>query len=992
MTPREIGYNRGSSYHNHNQHDLNSTEISSRFKIEKILGKGAFATVYKASRRQIWRNHDGDIDYRCENRNPNTLYRDVNRNNHDLKNNKNSCNRRDLKENYAVCLKVVNLSKVTKRRRQRKEIEAGKLEAVGKGGDYERDAIRKDMKHAELLMLSEYDTEELFFPSRVQLKKRMDVKQQQSDNLGVGDDNDECAATRKMINREISVHLNISRQKHPNIASMVESFHYNVLGDCGSKDLVVVMVMEYCQFGDLQHYLKRKRDERQAELAINVDNEGIYDQGCKMIPTLLDEREIQYAMRHILRGLAFLHSRGIVHRDIKAGNILLSISSSSKYYRHDGHDENSFNLFDCCLKIGDFGLAVQMSEDDDWDEAQHTICGTPFCLAPEVALSTPDPRKEGGGIENEIVTKGKPIHDIRGHGQPADLWSVGCLFYVMLVGGYPFSRNVAHRHLMNQNIVPNECKFPDKVMKMKQTIQRVVDGDWSVPDNISLSATAYELLSRLLSVDPKMRGFARGLLSTHPFFDETKGDRKVVHTASTTARNSSGKIGQHECEIEQQPLHRTICPTKEVHEVDESSVGCISPLHTLIEKSIGNNILKSKLNHQESLDPSREVSSHRFHASIPPFIRPLEDINQLPKMKYKWELKKNDSLNLLFTVFILPERQGLVFQCEKTCGRGVWMHITDDGENIYLGRLRRSPRRVSFIENMTRENLLLFEAFSRHPKKLERGHDKSVWTIGNHEHQSMCTFDKIGNTMYSTPSTHSVSSLAHSSLHQTKYKKLSCLLQKKNRTFLSLYKKLAKFLRVLKNNSTKLHLDIHERENNKSNDIQAGKLLCTVTLVDYTKGIISVKFTDGLTVTYDRSTGFAEVSGVKLEKMHKVGSIMVHLQSNDLKLKYREDGDATGDTFIKSHYSYLQFARSAIKKCIEIKQDIESKDDREQCRLSNRRMIVVNGKSFRSWVEVTSCCAGGYNKDEDDQTVMVESMIKRNVIDDNYETSLSLLG
>lgn len=45
---------------------------------------------------------------------------------------------------------------------------------------------------------------------------------------------------------------------------------------------------------------------------------------CSTLNSNLEEKFIQYICAETLKGLEFLHSRGIVHRDIKCGNILLT--------------------------------------------------------------------------------------------------------------------------------------------------------------------------------------------------------------------------------------------------------------------------------------------------------------------------------------------------------------------------------------------------------------------------------------------------------------------------------------------------------------------------------------------------------------------------------------------------------------------------------------------------------------------------------------------
>lgn len=74
------------------------------------------------------------------------------------------------------------------------------------------------------------------------------------------------------------------------------------------------------------------------------------------------EVEARMCVHQALRGIAYLHSQHIVHRDLKLENMLLKRPN----------DITS-------IKITDFGLAK-----DDESEAMTSMCGTPHYVAPEV--------------------------------------------------------------------------------------------------------------------------------------------------------------------------------------------------------------------------------------------------------------------------------------------------------------------------------------------------------------------------------------------------------------------------------------------------------------------------------------------------------------------------------------------------------------------------------------------------------------------------------
>jgi serine/threonine protein kinase len=103
--------------------------------------------------------------------------------------------------------------------------------------------------------------------------------------------------------------------------------------------------------------------------------------------------------RQILSGLDHAHARGVVHRDLKPGNVMLVEEPSAP---------------DGCVKIMDFGTAQLMSGDGPAAKGSGTHVGTPWYMAPEQAAGQPT--------------------DYR-----TDLYAVGVMLFEMLTGARPYT-------------------------------------------------------------------------------------------------------------------------------------------------------------------------------------------------------------------------------------------------------------------------------------------------------------------------------------------------------------------------------------------------------------------------------------------------------------------------------------------------------------------------------------------------------------------------
>lgn len=90
---------------------------------------------------------------------------------------------------------------------------------------------------------------------------------------------------------------------------------------------------------------------------------GALDASMILMDSPLDESQLQVVAKHTAEALNFLHGKMVIHRDIKAGNLLLT---------NEG-----------IVKLADFGVSVQ---NESRDEKRTTFIGTPYWMAPEVVM------------------------------------------------------------------------------------------------------------------------------------------------------------------------------------------------------------------------------------------------------------------------------------------------------------------------------------------------------------------------------------------------------------------------------------------------------------------------------------------------------------------------------------------------------------------------------------------------------------------------------
>lgn len=242
------------------------------------------------------------------------------------------------------------------------------------------------------------------------------VKQVEVNQKAAGQDKDKMKEMVSALDQEIDT---MQHLEHPNIVQYL---------GCERKEYSISIFLEYISGGSVGSCLRKHGK--------------------------FEESLVSSLTRQTLAGLAYLHQEGVLHRDLKADNILLDIDGT--------------------CKISDFGISKK-TDNIYGNDVTNSMQGSVFWMAPEVI------RSQGQGYSAKV-----------------DIWSLGCVVLEMFAGRRPWSKEEAIGAIYKLGSLNQAPPIPDDVSG-------------------SISAEAVAFMLDCFTVDPSERPTAATLLREHPF-------------------------------------------------------------------------------------------------------------------------------------------------------------------------------------------------------------------------------------------------------------------------------------------------------------------------------------------------------------------------------------------------------------------------------------------------------------------------------------------
>ena len=250
---------------------------------------------------------------------------------------------------------------------------------------------------------------------------------------------------KKYWNNELFIMKDIN---HPNIIKLI---------DIKQTSKYIYIITEYCNGGSLEEFL-----------------ENYLKDNDKALP----EEIVQYIMRQIIEAFRYLYNKKIMHRCIDLRHILIDYENEI--------DKKNNNIMKGKLKIINLENARYLKK----GELSKSFLGIPLTMSPLIL--------------NQFNTNPKTKKcEIIGYNEKEDIWSLGIIFYKLLIGKNPFDAN-----------------------SFDELINKVNEGEYDIP--ITLSEEAISFLNSMLQYYPFNRLSADELYN-HAFLRKSVNEFKKLN-------------------------------------------------------------------------------------------------------------------------------------------------------------------------------------------------------------------------------------------------------------------------------------------------------------------------------------------------------------------------------------------------------------------------------------------------------------------------------
>lgn len=291
-----------------------------------------------------------------------------------------------------------------------------------------------------------------------------------------------------LIRREVAI---MKKLDHPNIVTLIE-----VLDDPHADSLY--LILEWCGKGAIVPLIDGDSADNNDSGKSSSSSFSSSSSSSASSPSracTIDQCRLYF--RDMILGIEYLHSQGVIHRDIKADNILL--------------DE------DDVVKIADFGVSEIL--DPENDIITKTV-GSPAYMAPELAALS-----SHAGLKLHAEHKGINVSTLSG--KSTDIWSMGVTLYLLVYGKLPFRGDTLAD--LFASIVNDEIELPSP-QSTPGTAD--TDSDNCSDDDEDDDENLRDLLAKILTKIPSKR-ITMAELRLHPWVTYNGQDMLLQYEENT---------------------------------------------------------------------------------------------------------------------------------------------------------------------------------------------------------------------------------------------------------------------------------------------------------------------------------------------------------------------------------------------------------------------------------------------------------------------------